>query len=421
LIFIIGFFWEVFYYLGLLSVTLLCVIALYDIFQIYFTGKIAASRIVPEKLSNGDDNMITIRVISQYKKPMNCEIIDELPFQFQKRNFSIIDTLHPNVEHLTKYDVKPVERGDYQFGSLNIYITSSIALSKRRFIFSNDKQVKVYPSFIQMKYYSMMAISNKLVNTGIKEVRKLGHSMEFEHVRDYRVGDDYRTMNWKATARRNSLMVNQYIDERSQNVYQIIDTGRNMKMPFAGMTLLDYSINTALALSSIIMKKYDKSGLVTFSDKVHTFIPALNNKVQFTSIAEALYNIQTDFAESSFENLYSTVRRKISQRSLLIIYTNFESKISMRRNIDYLKLLTRFHLPLVIFFDNTEISSILKEEPQKIFDVYKKVSAERHMIEKYEIVNELKSSGIMSFFTKPESLTVDSVNKYLEIKSRRKV
>jgi uncharacterized protein (DUF58 family) len=245
--------------------------------------------------------------------------------------------------------------------------------------------------------------------------------MEFEHIREYRNGDDYRSINWKATGRKGDMMVNQFIDERSQNIYCIIDMGRNMKMPFNGMTLLDYSINSTLAVSSIVQKKYDKAGLVTFSDELGTFIPASNSITQRAKISESLYRLETNYAETSFEILYSFIRRKIPQRSLLMIFTNFETINAMRRNIDYIKLIAKFHLPLIVFFENTEVSKMLNDIPQKDFDIYKKITAEQFMIEKQEIINELRMNGIMSLLCKPEDLTLKTINKYLEIKSRRLV
>jgi uncharacterized protein (DUF58 family) len=418
-LFVIGFFAEIIFYFANFVLISTLILAIYEIIRLFSVSAITASRILPEKLSNADENLIQVNIVNHYKFNIICELVDEIPIQFQKRDFSIIKHLSSGNQETLSYSLRPTERGNYIFGNLNIFVSTKLGLGKRRYTFSGGAEVPTYPSFLRLKHYEMIAISNKLVNPGIKEVRKLGHSMEFEHVRDYRTGDDYRTINWKATARKSELMVNQYIDERSQNIFSVIDMGRNMKMPFAGLTLLDYSINSALAMSSIILKKYDKAGLLTFSKDVHSFLPALNHTSQMPQIMEMLYRAETNFVESSFEHLYSFIRRKIPHRSLLMIYTNFETLDSMRRNLEYLKLIAKFHLPLVIFFDNTEVSNMLTESPKKTFDIYKKVSAEQYMIDKYEIINELRANGIMSMISKPENLTLDSINKYLEIKSRR--
>ncbi|MBX3042192.1 MAG: DUF58 domain-containing protein [Candidatus Kapabacteria bacterium] len=421
MIYVLGYFFKELSLIADILLTVILIAAVLDIIFLFRKSQITAHRITPERLSNGDDNYLTLRIINNYNTNILLEIVDEIPYQFQKRDFKIIDRISANSQKQIDYILRPIERGSYQFGNLNIYTSTVIGFCKRKYIFSGGAEVQVYPSFLHLKHYEMIAVSNKSYSYGFNEVSKLGNSMEFEHIRDYRIGDDYRTINWKATARRNDLMVNQYIDERSQNIYSFIDMGRVMRMPFNGLSLLDYAINTSLAMSSIILKRYDKAGLLTFAKDVKSFLPAINQPQQLPKIMEMLYNSETNFEESSFEYLYTFVRRKIPQRSLLMIYTNFETIDSMRRNLDYIRLIAKFHLPLVIFFENTELSKLLDDIPQKSFDIYKKVTAEQYMIDKYEIINELRANGIIAMLSKPENLTLNSINKYLEIKSRRLV
>ena len=118
-----------------------------------------------------------------------------------------------------------------------------------------------------LRQYELLAISNRLTDLGIKRIRRVGHNTEFEQIKEYVKGDDYRTINWKASARRHQLMVNVYQDERSQQIFNVIDKGRVMQQAFRGMTLLDYAINASLVLSYVAMHKEDKAGIVTFNEK----------------------------------------------------------------------------------------------------------------------------------------------------------
>lgn len=419
--YVVGFFSDYIYYFSNFALVLLAAITIFEIVILYSGNKFNAIRKLPDRLSNGDDNLVSIDLINNYNFQIYCEIIDELPVQFQKRDFRLFSEIKKLSSTKNSYIVRPTERGAYKFGNLIVFVSTKIGFGKRKYTFLNNYDTAVYPSFINLKYFELMSISNKLNSIGIREIRKFGQSMEFEQIRDYRSGDDYRTVNWKATARKGELMVNQYIDERSQSIYSVIDKGRNMKMPFDGLTLLDYAINSSLALSSVIQKKYDKPGLITFSTKVDQYLQANNQTSQLPQIFEYLYKSETDFKESSFENLYSFIRRKIPQRSLLMIYTNFESIDSMRRNIEYFKLISKFHLPLIILFENTEISKLLLEDSEKDFDVYRKIYAEQYLIEKNEIVSELRANGINAMLSKPENLTINAINKYIEIKSKRLV
>jgi uncharacterized protein (DUF58 family) len=377
-----------------------------------------AYRETPNRLSNGDENEIKIFIENRYPFTINCEIIDEIPFEFQKRDLFFNLSIEPGEEKLFSYNLRPVKRGEYNFGKTNIYAASPIGFVKRRFQFKGEKIVPVYPSYIQMKKYKLMAISDRLTEAGVKRIRRIGHSMEFEHIKEYVRGDDYRTINWKATARKANLMVNHFEDERSQQIYSIIDIGRVMKMPFEGMSLLDYAINTSLVISSIAIHKHDKAGVITFSNKVINILPADRQERQMQKIQEVLYNQKTDFLESDFEILASTILQKVSHRSLVLLYTNFETLNALKRQLVYLRRLSRAHLIIVIFFVNTELSELINKPARSTEEIYYKTIAEKFAYEKRLIVKELARYSIQSILTTPQNLSVNTINKYLELKAR---
>ncbi len=252
-------------------------------------------------------------------------------------------------------------------------------------------------------------------------MRKIGQSMEFEQIKEYVSGDDIRTLNWKASARKGGLMVNSFMEERSQQVYCIIDKGRLMKMPFNGMTLLDYAINSCLILSNVCLRKQDKVGLITFSNEPGSVLAADRKTSQAENILQLLYKQKTDFLESDFEMLYLQIRSKIKHRSLLILFTNFESLSGLNRQIDYLRSLARNHLLLVIFFENSELDELRFSHAKNVEEVYIKTIAEKFAFEKRIIAKELSKYGILSILSSPKNLTVNAINKYLELKARQAI
>ena len=390
-----------------------------DIFLLFKKkAGILAARILPEKLSNGDLNTITIHVENKYSFDCRLTIIDETPYQFQYRNASFKATLISGESKLIKYQLRPTARGEYAFGAINIYVAGVFGLVSIRYRFDAGQTVPVYPSYLQMHQYELMAISNQLTDYGIKKIRKIGHSMEFEQIKNYVRGDDYRTVNWKASARKGELMVNHYTDEKSQQVYSIIDKGRLMKMPFNDLSLLDYAINTSLVISNIAIKKDDRAGLITFSSKIDSFVPAEKKSGQMSRIQEALYNQKTLFQESDFHMLNNYVQRKLNQRSLLIIYTNFESLLSMRRQKDYLASIAKHHVLLVVFFENTALKKAKEAIATNTEEIYIQTIIEKFAFEKKQIIKELRRIGVYSLLTSPENLTVNTINQYLELKAR---
>ena len=379
---------------------------------------IEAQRFLPEKLSNGDENQVNIIIKNNYFYKIEVRIIDEIPFQFQKRDFSVKKEIKSRETISFQYILVPKERGEYSFGRLNIFVSSPIGLVSKRFSFQEGEFLPCYPSFIHLRKYELMALQNEFSSFGIKKVRKLGHTMEFEQIKEYVQGDDIRTINWKATSKQNKLMVNQYQDEKSQRIYILIDKGRTMQLPFNGLTLLDYSINAAMALSHIILKKGDKAGMMTFSKKTENKVPADSKSGQLKKISEALYNIETNFYESDFGRLYQDIRFNITQRSLVLLFSNFETLDAVNRQMKYLRSIAKNHLLEVILFKNSELQNLIGNAPNSIQEVYDEIIAEKLDFEKKLIIQELRKYGIYTIYTLPENLNIDVINKYLEIKSR---
>jgi uncharacterized protein (DUF58 family) len=418
-LFVYGFFYPVILSVAkpaLMGVGLLVVI---DIL-ILFANKegVDARRSTMDKLSNGDDNPVQIFVRSTYQFPLKIQVIEELPFQFQKRDMQFNLTLFNTDWMELEYVLRPTKRGEYAFGALNVLASSPLRLVSRRYRFSEDQTVPVYPSFIQMRKYELLAISNRLVEAGVKKIRRNGSNNEFEQIKEYVQGDDFRTINWKATARKGGLMVNQYQDERSQQVYSVIDMGRLMQMPFNGLSLLDYSINSSLVISNIAMHKGDRAGVITFSHSVHSVVKASRRGTHLSRIMELLYNQKTGYLETDYQRLYVRLRREVTHRSLLMVYTNFESLAGLRRQLSYFRRMAKDHVLVVIFFENTELSQVLEKDAANTEEVYTKVIAEKFAFEKRQIVRELKKYGIHAILTPPEDSNVNTINKYLELKAR---
>jgi len=412
-----------------IALGLLVTLTLLDALLLYAPAKnktapVFGRRVMGDKLANGSENDIQIYLENHYRFSIQTETIDEIPYQFQRRDVLFRAELKPGETQIINYQLRPTKRGEYSFGTLNIYAASPLRLLRRRFRYDQGRVVPVYPSFLQMRQYELLAIHNRLTEVGVKRIRQVGHSLEFEQIRPYVPGDDPRSINWQATARRagtgatDELVVNNFQDERAQQVYCLIDKGRVMRMPFDGLSLLDYAINATLVVSNIALLKHDKAGLLTFSNKPGATLAADRRPGHLLKLLEVLYRQKTKYLETDFELLYATVRARIKQRSLLILFTNFETLQAMQRQLPYLRRLAKDHLLLVIFFENTELREYLDIPAATTEDVYNQTIAEKFVQEKRQIVLELQRYGIYSLLTAPQDLTVNTINKYLEFKAR---
>ncbi|MCC7245698.1 MAG: DUF58 domain-containing protein [Saprospiraceae bacterium] len=380
--------------------------------------RLTIRREAPAMLSLSDPNPVHLDVENKGNLALNLSIEEELPFQLQMRHFLLKTVITPGDQQRLTYQITPLSRGDYAFGHARTFATTQIGLVERRLALSAPQTASVYPSVIQMKQYELRAMRHIAHETGIKKMRRIGHSYEFEQIKNYNAGDDYRSINWKASGRRAALMVNQYEDERSQQVYCVVDKSRAMRMPFEGLTLMDYAINATLALSNIILKKNDKAGLLSFSDVMGATLKAERDSGQLHKILESLYREKERPVESNYELLYEAVRRLVSGRSLLILFTNFESSYALDRALPTLRRLNRSHLLVVVFFENTEIRALAAEPVHRMADIYQHTMARRFLYEKREMAQKMRQFGIQAVLTRPQDLTLNTINKYLELKSR---
>jgi uncharacterized protein (DUF58 family) len=421
LVFVLSYWFSFLFEVARVGFLFLVALILLDYISLFRKTGITVRREAPDRFSNGDQNKVSLAIKNYYAFRTLLTIIDEIPVQFQHRDFKIELSLKPDAEVIAKYSLRPVERGEYIFRDIHVFTKSPLQLVIRRITVNAEQMVKVLPSFLTLRQYEIKAHSSNLAEAGNKRVRKLGASLEFEQIKEYVRGDDIRTMHWKATARKGQLMVNNYTDERSQQIYCVIDKGRVMKMPFEEMSLLDYAINATLILSKVALIKQDKIGLITFSEQLGSVLPADRKSDQMSNILEMLYREQTRFLESDFEKLYALMRTRITQRSLVILFTNFESMSGLERQLPYIRSIAKHHLVLVVFFENTELKHLTESRVDNMEDLYIKTIAEKFAHEKRLIVKELQKHGILTILTTPQNLTIDAVNKYLELKARRAI
>jgi len=415
-------FWPWLMTVGGLGLIVLLLLALTDWLLLF--GKksthFTARRITGPRLSLGEENTVMLEAHNHYSFPVKIKFIDELPFQFQNRDFFLKAAIPPHAPASLSYQLRPLTRGEYAFGRLLAYVKSPLGLLQRRFVTAPAETVKVYPGFLQLRRYELLARAG-LNQTGQQKIRRISQSLEFEKIKEYVTGDDVRNINWKATARQGSLMVNTFTDTRRQQVYCLIDKGRSMKASFGGLTLLDYSINAVLATLHTVLLRNDMAGLITFSHKKVEIVPAGNRREQQQLLVEALYRQETDFMDPDYAGLSQKLFRTLNERSLLLLFTDFDTISGLQRQLPYLKQIARKHLLCVIFFSNDLLEEMAKEPADSLEEIYVRTIAARFNYDKRQIIKELRRHGILALISSPASLSTNVVNKYLELKARHAV
>lgn len=418
LIAVLGFYWSPAYWLACFALLALASATTYDYYYLYsVSATIRAERLTPKVLSLGDESNIRLRIQHQGKRPVMARVIDELPFELQQRDHYLDVLLPPGSDQELRYVIKPLSRGDYHFGKINLWLSSPWKLAEWHLTQGTEQTVAVYPSILQMQHFALKARTT-VPSAGQRRLRRLAKSYEFDQIRDYVPGDDLRSINWRATSRQRSLMVNQYKEERSQRIFCFIDKGRTMLMPFAGLSLLDYAINATLALSKVVLARHDRAGLVTFSDQLGTVLGADSKPEHLRRILEALYRQQERQVESNYDLLFHASRKLVGGRSLIILFSNFASNYALDRVLPGLRRIAQHHQLVIVLFENTEIAEMLDEPVNDIDELYRKVTAREFLHQQKLMAARLRQNGIRVLLTRPENLTGDVINKYLELKQR---
>lgn len=411
--------WDWLFYIAIIAAACLGGFLILDIILTFSIRKpVEVTRNMARILNLGDENSVELSIENTTSQPINLLFYEGFPVEMQMRNAERHFFLLSGEKKRFSYTFKPKTRGDFHFGNVEIFISSLLFLCKRQMVFELEQTVQVYPSVLQMKQYELKVFHQQTRAQGIKKIRRIGHNNEFEQIKNYVQGDDVRTVNWKATSKKSELMVNQYQEERSQFVYSVIDKSRNMQMEFEGMTMLDYAVNSTLVFSNIAIKKGDKAGLITFSDKIGTQLLAERNAGQLRRILNLLYNQKTHFREASYELLYESIHQTVKTRSLLMLYTNFESEFAMRRALPTLRRLNQKHVLVLVFFQNNEMEELAYQRIDNVENIYQAAVAEKLINLKVSIARELKQHGIQTLLTRPEDLNVSTINKYLELKAK---
>jgi uncharacterized protein (DUF58 family) len=381
-------------------------------------SELEVERINDTKLSLGADNLITLLLANRSRRAISFSARDEYPYQFVSDAVTLAGQVAPYDIHEARYHVRPLQRGDYSFGDINIRYTSTLKTFVRQARYPAAAHIKVYPNVLDVRKYDLLARKGLLFELGLRANRQFGAGTEFERLREYNADDEFRRINWKATARRGKPIAAEYETERSQYIVSVIDTGRLMRPPIGDLAKLDYVINTALLLSYVATLKGDHVGLLTFADDVRTYLAPRRGRGQFYRMLEALYNVQFDPVEADYAQALAYLGLKHKRRSLVVVFTDLVTLDAAKPLIAHMARLAQRHLPLCVVISDPNITNLAAQPPRDSGAIYQRAVAEMLIDERQLVLDTLNRSGVLTIDVPADKLTVSVINKYLELKGR---
>lgn len=415
-----------------LAVIYLAVLLLLMIIDFLLTARphdLELERIHDQRLSLGADNTITILLANRSQRSIQFVIRDEYPDSFQSSAVFLEGKLEPFGLYEGRYTLHPYQRGDYAFGDIHIRYTSFLQTFIRQARYPAQTPIKVYPNVLDIRKYDLLARRGLLHEFGLRPQRMLGTGTEFERLREYSLDDEYRRINWKATARRGKPIAAEYETERSQYVMSLIDSGRLMRAPVpAGISAdqnaarslakLDYAINSALLLSYVALLKGDYAGMLTFADDVRSYLAPKRGKLQFQRMLEALYHVQFEMVEANHARALSYLGTRQRRRSLVVVYTDLVTLDAARPMIAQLASLARRHIPLCVLIADPHITQLQHRAVQHSQAIYERAVAEMLLDERKAMCDMLNRHGVLTLDVPAHQLSVSVINTYLELKGR---
>jgi uncharacterized protein (DUF58 family) len=375
-------------------------------------------RVHEPRLSLGAENPIRLEIHSRGLRPVEFQVRDEAPEQFQIETRILNGQVNPRETWRGMYHVRPLRRGDYQFGDLHLRWRSPLGLLLRQGHIPAAERVKVFPNLLDVRRYDLLLRRNRLQEMGLRSSRMFGEGTEFERMREYLPDDEFRRINWKATARRRRPVTMEYQTERSQNVIAVIDCGRMMQSPVAEIAKLDYVVNASLFLSYVATGKGDRVGLMTFADNVMHFLSPKQGRGQFYRMLELLYAVEPQPVEPNYSRAMAYLALKQRRRSLVILFTDLTSGASMNTLVAQVSLLARSNLPLVVTISDPDIYAAARQKPQTSQSVYERAAAAQLLDERRITLETLQRRGVLTLDVPANQLSIAVINRYLELKGR---
>jgi uncharacterized protein (DUF58 family) len=372
-----------------------------------------------EKLSLFQREEISFEVYNRGSKCLYLELIDEIPdYHFQAEDTLMAGFVGPNQKKHFRYYLIPTKRGAFEFGKLHLRYRGRFSLCTRNFQVDLSREYKVYPNLQNLQKYRLRLFNNKIFKNGKKNLRLPGNGTSFESLREYVSGDDYRKINWKATARVNKPIINQYQPEKNQHVYLFIDTGRPMSYTVNGYRKLDLAVNTALVLSDMINQNGDLSGVLLFNTTVDELIMPGKGVEHRKKVMESLYHIEYTNYTSNYSEVFQYFKRKERHRSIIFLFTDFETEDETEEILRVMPFIARNNLVVILLLENQSLKDIKAHKAGNNQELFNKGVAIELLNERHRIINLLNYRGVFCLECPAEKLEYMAINKYIELKSK---
>jgi uncharacterized protein (DUF58 family) len=403
---------------SILSITIfdltLLLLALWDGWRVK-PQRVKVERHPLERLSVGRDNLVTISARSLNQKAI-LRIRDFHPTEFSVSRSTLETTLEPKTQQELTYTIHPNSRGEFAWGDLQSRQLGKWGLAWYDWKIAAATKVKVYPDLIGLR---ALSIRLTLQSTGtVRQARRLGRGTEFAELRDYGIGDDIRSIDWKATARRDRPLIKVLEPEQEQTLIILLDRGRLMTPNVQGLKRFDWGLNSTLGLALAALNRGDRVGIGVFDREMTTWLPPERGRDRLPQIIEKLTPIQPVLLEPDYLGAVTRVLNQQTRRALVVVITDI---IDSTASAELLAAMTRLvprYLPFCVTLRDPQVDSIAHnpQYPTTTECIYQKAVALDLVSQRQIAFAQLRQKGVLVLDAPANCISEKLVERYLQVK-----
>jgi len=405
------------YFLVLIDLLVIVMLVL-DLLTLTSPSGIRVYRKMLRSASLGGQHTVKLFVENLGRRTHRLDVKDDCPDTMVAVPESQQAELEPRKRMELVYELKPTMRGVFRFEKIFLRLQSKLGFWNRFVERQCESELLVYPNMQQLDEYAHLARTNRLNLIGVRKTRKAGQDNNFERLRDYNQDDNYKHIDWRATARRQKVTVKQFQQDQSQRIVFMLDCGRLMTNEHNGLSLLDYAMNSILMMSYVALNQGDSVGLLCFSDKVEKYVPVRGGPRQMNHMLHGLFDRFPQVKQSNFDDAFLYFSNHCRRRTLVVLISNVIDDITATQITGYLKTLTPRHLPVLCLMRDRSVFEIADNPALDESVLYRSGAAANLLLWRHEILKKVSDNGALVVDAFPDQLTAPLINRYLEVKAK---
>ena len=409
---------DAFLALGALAIAAAALLAIVDHRATPAPARVTVERLADPQLSIGVSNRVTLRVTNPFVRPLRLMLADSVPVSFDVDRRRSPLTVAPREKGEIAYAARPHHRGTFSFGDIHLRLRGPLDLIERQGRVAATAPANVYPDLHEIRRYEVTLRRGLAYDAGQRRARMPGSGTVFERLREYLPDDDPRSISWTATARRGKPITVEYETERQQRILILLDAGRMMSSTLAGLTKLDHAVNTALMLSYVAIAKGDEVGLLGFADTVRSYALPRRGRKQFLRLTEELRRLEVTTTEPDYRAAFEFLRARTARRALVVLFTDLVDDEASRALVAAVTRLAGNNLVLCCLLADPQLAEVASKVPSSTAELYERVVAEDVQEARARALAILRRRGVHTIDVPAERLTVATIQRYLELKSR---